>query len=112
MIGALYNDFEGKLYAFDLKGEEIFLSHEAYNFISKYKMEIEKLNYYSWAGFLEKVNDDDALVRVLEKLDLATPQRKDLSMYRDTLYKEFQQNRCFYCGKLLNKNIHVDHFIP
>lgn len=112
VIGALYNDFEGKLYAFDLKGEGIFLSHEAYNFISKYKMEIEKLNYYSWARFLEKVNDDDALVRVLEKLDLATPQRKDLSMYRDILYKEFQQNRCFYCGNPLNKNIHVDHFIP
>lgn len=30
-------------------------------------------------------NDDDVLVRVLEKLDLATPQRKDLSMYRDIL---------------------------
>lgn len=69
--------------AFDLKGDGIYLSYEAYHFISKYKMEIEKLNYYSWARFLEKVNDDDALVRVLEKLDLATPKRKDLSMYRD-----------------------------
>ena len=112
VIGALYNDFEGKLYAFDLKGDGIFLSYEAYQFVSKYKMEIERLNYYSWARFLEKINDDDALVRVLEKLELATPQRKDLSMYRSILYKEFQEDRCFYCGKKLDKNIHVDHFIP
>ena len=76
------------------------------------KMEIEKLNYYAWARFLEKVNDDDALIRVLEKLDMATPQRKDLSMYRDILFNEFQEDRCFYCGKKLDKKIHVDHFIP
>lgn len=43
---------------------------------------------------------------------MATPQRKDLSMYRDILFNEFQENNCFYCGKRLNKNIHVDHFIP
>lgn len=112
VVGALYNDFEGKLYAFNLRGTGIFLSYEAYRFISKYKMEIERLNYYAWARFLEKVNDDDALVRVLEKLELATPKRKDLSMYRDVLYKEFQEDRCFYCGKKLDNKIHVDHFIP
>ena len=85
VIGALYNDFEGKLYAFDLRGDGIYLGYSAYRFISKYKMVIERLNYYSWARCLEKVNVDVALVRVLEKLDLATPQRKDLSVYRDLL---------------------------
>lgn len=112
VIGALYNDFEGKLYAFDLKGTGIFLSSHAYGFISKYKMEIERLNYYAWARFLEKVNSDDVLVRVLEKLDMATPQRRDLSIYREILYKEFEENTCFYCGKKLSSRIHVDHFIP
>ena len=112
VIGALYNDFEGKLYAFDLRGKGIYLSENAYTFISKYKMEIERLNYYSWARFLEKVNDDATLVRVLEKLDLATPQRKDLSVYRELLFKEFQEDRCFYCGRKFEKTIHVDHFIP
>lgn len=112
VIGALYNDFEGKLYAFDLRGDGVYLSGGAYRFISKYKMEIERLNYYAWARFLEKVNDDAALVRVLEKLDLATPQRKDLSVYRELLYKEFQEDRCFYCGKKIDKTAHVDHFIP
>ena len=112
VVGALYNDFEGKLYAFSLRGNGIFLSADSYRFISKYKMEIEKLNYYSWARFLEKVNNDDALIRVLEKLDMATPQRRDLSMYRDILFNEFQEDRCFYCGKKLDRNVHVDHFIP
>lgn len=90
----------------------VFLSTEAYQFVSKYKVEIERLNYYAWARFLEKVNDDNVLIRVLEKLDLATPKRKDLSLYRDILYHEFQENKCFYCGKQLNRTIHVDHFIP
>lgn len=112
VIGALYNDFRGKLYGFDLNGDGVVLGEAPYYFISKYKMEIEKLNYYFWARFLEKVNDDDVLVRVLEKLELATPQRKDLSLYRDILYLEFQQNCCFYCGEKLKDNIHVDHFIP
>lgn len=79
VVGVLYNDFEGKLYAFSLRGNGIFLSEDSYRVISKYKMEIEKLNYYAWARFLEKVNDDDALIRVLEELDMATPQRKGLS---------------------------------
>lgn len=112
VIGALYNNFEGKLYAFSLSGNGIFLSTDSYRFISKYKLEIEKLNYYAWARFLEKVNDDDALIRVLEKLDMATPKRKDLSVYRNILFNEFQEDRCFYCGKKLDKNAHVDHFIP
>lgn len=112
VIGALYNDFDGKLYAFDLKAAGLFLSYNAYQFISKYKMEIERLNYYAWARFLERINDDQALIRILEKLELATPQRKDLSIYREILYKEFHEDCCFYCGKKLDKKIHVDHFIP
>lgn len=112
VIGALYNDFEGKFYSFDLRGDGLFFSSSSYGFISKYKMEIERLNYYSWARFLEKINDDRTLVRVLEKLDLATPQRRDLSIYREVLYKEFQEDRCFYCGRKLERSIHVDHFIP
>lgn len=112
VVGALYNDFEGKLYSFNLKGQGIYLSEEAYRFISKFKTEIENLNYYAWARFLEKVNNDEALVRVLEKLDLATPKRNDLSLYRELLYREFQEDTCFYCGKKLKNKIHVDHFIP
>ena len=112
VVGALYNDFSGKLYSFDLKGYGIYLGYEAYNFLSKYKAEIERLNYYAWARFLETVNDDEALIKVLQKLDNATPKRTDLSMYQMILYKEFRENSCFYCGKKLGDDMHVDHFIP
>lgn len=112
VIGALYNDFEGKLYSFNLKGDGLFLGAKAHKFIAKYKVEIERLNYYAWARFLETINDDEALTRVLEKLDHATPKRVDLSTYQQILYNEFCENNCFYCGKKLKRSIHVDHFIP
>ena len=78
----------------------------------KYKPEIEQLNYYAWAKFLEKVNSDDALNRVLGKLELSTPRRSDLSVYRKILELEFEGNSCFYCGKKIKTSAHVDHVIP
>lgn len=111
VVGALYSDLEGKLYGFDLNGKGIFLSKEGYIFLLKYKPEIEKINYYEWAKFLEEVNEDN-VSKILDKLELSTPRRNDLSMYREILYKEFEENNCFYCGKRLSKSIHVDHLIP
>lgn len=112
VVGALYEDFEGTLYSFDLKADGLYVAPLAYEFMLKYKMEIEKLNYYSWAKFLEKINSDNVLIRVIDKLELATPKRSDLSIYRDILRKEFEECNCFYCGKRLQRSAHVDHFIP
>ena len=64
---------EGKLYGFDLKRNGIMLAERAYEFMLKYKTELEKLNYYAWAKFMEKINEDDVLVKVLDKLELSTP---------------------------------------
>ncbi len=55
---------------------------------------------------------DKALTRVLDKLELATPRRKDLSVFRRILADEFETDNCFYCGKKLTKSAHVDHVIP
>lgn len=114
VIGALYKDMDGKLYGIDLKGRGIHLATSSYNFMLKYKAELEKLNYYAWAKFMERINDDDVLVTVLEKLELSTPKRKDLSVYREVLFKEFEECNCFYCGRKLSidRAIQVDHFIP
>lgn len=112
VLGALYEDFGGTIYSFDLRGEGIYLNPAFYEFFCKYKVEIEKINYYEWAKFLETVNSDETLIRVIDKLELATPKREDLSLYRQILENEFEQHNCFYCGKKLNKKIHVDHFIP
>ena len=112
VIGALYNDFDGTIYSFDLKESGLTLNPCVYEFILKYKYELEKLNYYSWARMLEQINNDDVLIRVIDKLELSTPRRDNLSVYREILRKEFEENTCFYCGKKLQKSIHVDHFIP
>lgn len=96
VIGALYNDFDGIIYSFDLKNTALILNPCVYDFMLKYKAELEKLNYYAWARFLEQINNDDVLVRVLDKLELATPKRKDLSVYREILRKEFEEDVCFY----------------
>ena len=116
VIGALYGDFDGLLYGFDLSTganySGLYFSRSAYDFLVKFKMEIEKLNYYSWARYLEEINDPDVSIRIHEKLELATPKRNDLSPFREVLRVEFEEKNCFYCGKKLERNIHVDHFIP
>lgn len=111
VVGALHGDFQEYLYDYDLKGDGLYLNPYAFDFMLKYKVELEKLNYYAWAKFLEKINDESVVVKLLDKLELATPQRDDLSVFRQVLYQEFEQNTCFYCGKKLHE-MHVDHFIP
>lgn len=112
VIGALYNDFDGIIYSFDLNDKSLTLNYVIYEFMLKHKAELEKLNYYSWAKFLEHINDDNVLIHLLEKLELSTPKRENLSIYRKILFKELEECTCFYCGKNLEKKIHVDHFIP
>ncbi len=113
VVGALYEDLAGTIYSFDLSEYDgIYISKKAYVFLMKYKSEIEKLNYYAWAQFLEKINDESVLVKLIDKLDLATPVRKDLSVFRLVLQREFEENTCFYCGRKLSDNSDVDHFIP
>ncbi len=112
VLGALYEDTEGYIYAFKLSGNGIYISKDAHEFMMRYKAELERLNYFAWAKFLEQVNDDNVLCRLLDKLELSTPRRNDLSVFRRILEKEFEENTCFYCGKKLKSIVHVDHFIP
>ena len=112
VIGALYNDFDGKLYSFSLKEDGIIISRGAYGFISRYKMIIEKINYYSWARFIEKINENEGITKLIDKLELSTPKRIDLSIYREFFLKNLGVTKCFYCNEDLKRRIHVDHFIP
>lgn len=112
VVGALYQDFDGRLYGFDLKGEGLYLAPNAYEFLLKHKAEIEMLNYYAWAKFLETINEDEKLIHVIDKLELSTPKRSDLSRYRVFLQEEVGENKCFYCKQDLKRRVHVDHFIP
>lgn len=112
VVGAIYENFEGILYGYDPRGKGIWLNPVAYEFLLKHKFEIEKLNYYEWARKIEQVNKELTPPGLLDNLEKATPERKNLSFYRDILKNEFEECNCFYCGKKLSNNIQVDHIIP
>lgn len=46
-VDALYDDFDGVIYSFDLKGSGLTLNYCIDDFMFRHKSEIEKLNYYS-----------------------------------------------------------------
>lgn len=111
VVGALYGDMQELLYSFSKKGEYIQFNPIMYEFVCKHKVAIEKLNYYEWAKYLEKINSDDVMDHLLTKIDESS-RRTNLEYYRNILFEEFE-NKCFYCGKSVTKNaVHVDHFIP
>ena len=115
VIGALYDDFKGELYGFNHQEQRLWIHLYAYKFIMTYKLEIEQMNYYAWARFLETINTNNPTINLLESLDRSTPKRNDLSIYRDILRDEFETNNCFYCGSPLSKlprKTHVDHLLP
>lgn len=112
VVGALFRDSSDVLYSFSKKTEQIQLNPIAYVFLTKHKKILEKMNYFEWAKFLEKVNEDCTTRNLLNNLDTITL-RNDLSYYRRILFNEFEERKCFYCGKDLKEGkIHVDHFIP
>ncbi len=111
VVGALYGDLQGYFYSFSKKGEWLQFNPQMYEFVCKHKVAIEKLNYYEWAKFLEKVNEDSVVDHLLNKID-ESAKRNNLIYYRDILFHEFENN-CFYCGKKVSAgSVEVDHFIP
>lgn len=112
VVGALYEDTKGLFYSFSKSEEWLQISPYMYDFLCKHKLTIEKINYYEWAKFLEKINEAAYTTSLLNKIDESS-KRNNLSKYRDILYQEFENDCCFYCGKKLTpKDTDVDHFIP
>ena len=114
VVGALFGDTKGIFYSFSRKEEWLQINPQMYQFICKHKLAIEKLNYYEWAKYLEKINDDSVMDHLLTKIDKSS-ERENLSIYRRILFEEFENESCFYCGKKLSNDgqkVHVDHFVP
>ena len=114
VVGALFGDTKGLFYSFSRKEEWLQINPQMYQFICKHKLAIEKLNYYEWAKYLEKINDDSVMDHLLTKIDKSS-ERENLSIYRRILFEEFENESCFYCGKKLSNDgqkVHVDHFVP
>ena len=116
VVGAFCGDTDDQFYHFNKtdKSEGITLNHDVFEALVKYKSVFEKQNYYEWIKYLEKANLEEDSYALANKLDAST-ERQNLSSYREVLI-EFNQTRCFYCGKPLKETSDnaspVDHFIP
>ena len=112
VVGALYGDTMQVFYSFNRKEEFFQLNPLMYEFLCKHKSFVEKVNYFEWAHYLEKINDEESTMHLLSKLD-ESAKRNNLSPYKQLLYNEFESRRCFYCGRRLEINrTDVDHFVP
>ena len=70
VVGALFEDTNRLFYSFSKKEEWIQINPVMYEFVCKHKVVIEKLNYYEWACFLERVNEETVavLIRLMKAL--------------------------------------------
>lgn len=113
VVGAFYKDTEGQLYSFNKEEGGIHFNPHAYTACVTFKTDFEKINYYEWIKYLEKVNKEEDAYALASKLDAST-ERNNLSLYRQVL-QQFGQQHCFYCHKNLKQEataIPVDHCIP
>lgn len=110
VIGALYGDFNGEIYTFNLKNEYLKLNLKYYHFFHTYKRILTNVTNYQLAQFLEKFNDVEKVNQLLSKVEFVT-KRQSLKEFA-ILLQQAGIHDCFYCNKPVKKIVHVDHFIP
>lgn len=112
VVGAIYGDSDRTFYTFSLRDNYLRLNPSIYIFMKKYNNILLKLNHYEWVKFLEKVNPKENCFSLAIKLDEAA-RRNNLKIYKDFLFEEYNNKRCFYCNnKVKYASLHIDHFIP
>lgn len=114
VVGALYSDLNSNIYGFDKSKKKIWFNEESYNFLTKYKSALEKLNYYAWIIWMENnlsiANKGENNLAI--KLDNST-KRESLESFKQGLFTKGDTLECFYCGNPVSlKGCHMDHFIP
>lgn len=114
VVGALYSDLNSNIYGFDKFEKKIWFSEESYDFLTKYKSALEKLNYYAWILWMENnlsiANKEEGNLAI--KLDDST-KRESLELFKQSLFAKGDTLECFYCGNPVSlKGCHMDHFIP
>lgn len=110
VIGAMFGDFEESIYSFNIKEEKITMNELYVDFFLKFKRILKDINNYQLAMFLEKYNEAEKVSNLLSTVELVS-QRKSLKEFENIL-RQAGVHSCFYCGKELKNNAHVDHFIP
>jgi len=110
VIGAMYGDFNGDIYSFDLKREYLKIHPKYLQLFQTYKRILTNVANYQLALFLEKFNHVEKVQCLLTKVEFITA-RQSLREFQQLL-QQAGIEQCFYCQKPLRQKIHVDHFIP
>ena len=113
VIGAFHEDTEGMIYGFSKKDNKLWFNEYSFNFLSDNKAIIEQVNYYQWLKMVDTIlkNNKQSINNLSTILENIT-QRNDLSKYKRILEEYGETKTCFYCGKRIIKNMHLDHVIP
>ena len=75
VVGAFYADTEGQLYTFCKRDGGIRFNPDSYAACVKFKSDFEKINYFEWIKYLEKVNAEEDAYALAGKLDESTERR-------------------------------------
>ena len=113
VIGAFYEDTEGMIYGFSKKEKKLWLNHCSFKFLSENKTIIEQVNYYEWLKMVEGIlKANGKCIENLSTILECITERNDLSRFKEELFKLGEEKVCFYCGKKIGKDMHLDHVIP
>jgi len=113
VIGAFYDDTDGMIYGFSKKEKRLWLNARSFKFLSDNKTIIEQVNYYQWLKMVEEIlKSNNTSIDNLSTILECITQRNDLTKFKEDLHERGEEKVCFYCGKKLGRDIHLDHVIP
>lgn len=113
VFGALFGDTRGSFYGFNHKEEILRLNPAVHSFMLNYQRIIVHLTNYHMAAMIEDLNEVPSINYLLGKVE-SIAKRSSLRPFEKVLLTYFSAE-CFYCGKSLggvNRETHIDHFIP
>ena len=113
VIGSFYKDTNGMIFGFSKKEKRIWLNSFSFKFLCTNKTIIEQVNYYQWLKMVEAIlKSNNRTIDNLSTILECITQRNDLSKFKKQLEYMGEGKKCFYCGKKLDNNYHLDHVIP
>ncbi|OYQ74337.1 HNH endonuclease [Wohlfahrtiimonas sp. G9077] len=101
------------LYTWQAAGTHLQLNKNVMYCLRQFNYIIRQLVQKKWADFVRKLPKNKEILKDQHDIQvfLFDEQRASLKKVAD-IYRELQDNRCFYCQQKINGTAEVDHFIP
>ncbi len=113
VVGAFYEDVDGKIYGFSKKSKTIWFNERSLQFLRNNKVILDQVNYYEWLKMVETIlksnqKSVENLSTVLEEIT----KRQNLGAFKELLLSLGEKRECFYTGQKLGEDAPLDHVIP